>query len=190
MDAIEEHLGVRIEADLGRTAKRRGEYASMPHNPGWAIYRGHSVRSGDRVVRYSAREQRSVILRELDVPKEHIVNLARVREEPGWSFLAGSAFYGIVELHLALDRKKPVFLRRRPDNPFDAHAIEVYFGEFMVGHVGVETAEEYAPVLDELGILACEVRHLLNPRVHDKNDLAFRLPDLEVLRAMVLARNL
>lgn len=185
MQEMARHLGVTLSIGDSLSRERRGEYAALPNNPGWAIYRGHSVRDGDCVVAYSAADPRSVILRTLDVVTDEIASFRSLRREIGWSHLAGSAYYADEVTHKALHRRQAIVLRRRPDNPFDASAIEVYAARIMIGHLEHETAVEYAELFDAGGVVACQIRSLLNPSVPDKNDLAMTLPDPLVLRAML-----
>lgn len=51
---------------------------------------------------------------------------------------------------LALRGKEgvPINLRRNPENPYDANAIEVRLGDEMLGHLSKEVAAKLAPELD------------------------------------------
>lgn len=68
----------------------------------------------------------------------------------GVSFVEGypSTVHKLAEIHLNRQREVMLRLVRNPDNPYDGNAIEVHFGDQMLGHIPKEVAARIAPIMD------------------------------------------
>lgn len=128
-----------------------GEYAPLPQNPGWAIYRGCTVREGDRFEPFGAGYGRPVQIRFLDMPSFNAVDLSSVLPHKRNFVPAAAGVFGGESPLRSISRASTVFWRRRPDNPFDTNAIEIYIENLMVGHVPARIALTQAPLLDAMG---------------------------------------
>lgn len=147
---IYDQLGVRLCISKTMWSSRYGDYMSLPGHPGWAIYHGFTVRNGDSVAEFGEDFGRPTHYREADWKPEEVFDLSGVAKKARKYGLAGAGTYGGGNLLDSLVPEDLVHWRRRPENPFDANAIEVYIRGRMVGHLPADMARVQAPMLDRL----------------------------------------
>jgi hypothetical protein len=86
-----------------------------------------------------------------DQPVSRIPEGTRVLPVVGVSFVTGYPSNLFLLQNIHAKRTSPflfVDLVRNPDNPYDKNAVEVRFGDSMLGHLSKDVAAEVAPILD------------------------------------------
>lgn len=146
---MSELLRVRLTINPNIWTSGYGTYESLPKSPGWAIYRGLTVRDGDSLIPFSPGHERPVVYRELN-PTLQVVDLLHLAQKKRKHPIASAGLFAGGSLLANLAEGDDVVWLPRPDNPFDENAVEVYIRGVMVGHLARDLAETQSKMLSKL----------------------------------------